>query len=278
MNIIYKPKEIIAKGRFEIISVIGEGGTGTVYQALDKSSGQNVAIKLLHPDLTDDPKHIEIFKQEALLAVQLYHPHIVTVQGIITDKWQEKTVYLLVMEYLPGGNLTARVRQGISIEQAIKWMKQLLTALAYAHDQGIIHQDIKSANVFVTADNDVKIGDFGLAKLINAAESGVVKHNKGTPAYMSPELCYGEEQDERSDIYSLGVVFFELLTGKLPFEAAGMIELARQHISKPVPSVKCLNSSIPLLLDSIIKRMMAKDKDQRYQSARQILQDMETLH
>jgi serine/threonine protein kinase len=284
----YQPKEIIANSCYEILNFIGEGGTGTVYLAKNKKNNEKVAIKALHQDLAEDAKQVEIFKHEAQLAAQLHHPNIVTVHDVINDHESGKAIYFLVMEYLPGGSLVAQIKTGVPVDQSIKWIKQLLEAVAYAHDKGIIHQDIKSANVFLTANKNVKIGDFGLAKLADGSYSkslndsspylnSSLAQKKGTPAYMSPELCYGEIQDERSDIYSLGVLFFELLTGQLPFEATGIIELAKQHISKPVPSIMRIKSSLPQILDDIVRRMMAKEKDFRYQSARQILQAIEKL-
>ena len=208
---------------------------------------------------------------------------------LLVTRGKKKQIYLLVMEYLSGGNLTLQIKSGIAIDQSINWIKQLLGAVTYAHDKGIIHQDIKSANIFLNSQGNVKIGDFGLARKtdsfysesLNIASSAALesslRQKRGTPAYMSPELCYGEIQDERSDIYSLGVLFFELLTGQLPFEAEGMIELARQHISQPIPSIIRLNAAVPSILDDVIKRMMAKEKDERYQSARQILNEIEKL-
>jgi eukaryotic-like serine/threonine-protein kinase len=281
MSIIYKPEDIIASERYEIIRLIGEGGSGTVYQGRNRKTAQEVAIKVLRNELIEDSKHVAIFKHEAKLAAKLRHPNIVAVHESVADQQQEKTIYLLVMEYLAGGSLAAQIKSDISVEQSIKWIKQLLSATAYAHEKGIIHQDIKSANVLLNGEGEVKIGDFGLARLADSPHSDVsdpaLTPKKGTPAYMSPELCYGEIQDERSDIYSLGVLFFELLTGQLPFHAEGMIELARQHTSRPVPSIMRLNANLPSLLDEVIRRMMAKDKDARYQSARQILSAIEHL-
>ncbi len=286
MSIIYQPADTIAGGRYQIIRLIGEGGTGIVYQCLENPSKKNVAIKVLRRELIEDQKQIDIFKHEARLASQLQHPNIVGIYEIDTDEWQRKQIYYLVMEYLSGGNLIAKIKSGVKIEQAIDWLKQLLTAIDYAHEKGIIHQDIKSANILLSNDGQVKIGDFGLARLTNVglfqdrsidSQGDALPQKMGTPAYMSPELCYGELQDERSDIYSLGVLFFEMLTGQLPFEAQGMIELARQHISKPVPSMSRINSLVPKILDDILKRMMAKDKNDRFQSAKQILNILESL-
>jgi len=289
MSPIYQPADIIANGRYEIIRLIGEGGAGIVYQCVEKPSLTSVAIKVLRHELIEDKKQIEIFKHEARLAAQLQHQNIVSVYAINTDEWRGKQVHYLIMEYLSGGNLTVKIKSGVNIEQSLAWMKQLLKAIGYAHEQGIVHQDIKSANVFLTSDGEVKIGDFGLARLTNTSYTGslhekiidheveVLGQKMGTPAYMSPELCFGEIQDERSDIYSLGVLFFEMLTGQVPFEAQGMIELARQHISKPVPSMSRINMAIPEILNDMVRRMMAKEKDARYQSTKQVLSLLESL-
>ncbi len=294
MSIIYKSNDIIGAGRYQILKLIGEGGAGVVYQCQDKSllkdrPIEDVAIKILRQELIEDEKQVEIFKHEAQLATLLQHPNIVAIYDIGTENWQNKQIYYLVMEYLPGGNLTKQIRAGISAAQAVNWMKQLLGAIGYAHRQEIIHQDIKSANVYLTDYGQIKIGDFGLARIIQNAhldrgnalsshpKTGTAPQKMGTPAYMSPELCYGEIQDERSDIYSLGVLFFEMLTGQMPFEAQGMIELARQHISKPVPSISRIRPTVPSALDNIVKRMMAKDKDERFQSAQQVLTALESV-
>lgn len=287
MSIIYKPTDTIAHGRYEVIRLIGEGGAGIVYQCKERPLLNDVAVKVLRHELIEDKKLIGIFRHEARLAAQLQHPHIVSVFEVNTDEWEDKQIYFLAMEYLPGGTLTARIKAGLTIELAFEWMKQLLQAVGYAHEKGVIHQDIKGGNVLLTEDDQVKIGDFGLARLSGPGHFSVEEESlsekkikfmvktMGTPAYMSPELCYGEIQDERSDIYSLGVLFFEMLTGQMPFEAQGMIELPRQHISKPVPSVRRIKPEIPSILDDMVKRMMAKDKDERFQSTRQILSMLE---
>ena len=289
MSIIYRPNHTIANGHYEFIRLIGEGGTGVVYQCVEQPLNKYVAIKVLRQELVEDKKQIDLFKHEAKLAAQLHHAHIVDIYEVNREKSLGKEIHYLVMEYLPGGSLTTKLQSGINIKQSLDWMKQLLKAIGYAHEQGIVHQDVKSANVFLSEDGQVKIGDFGLARLTKAAYSGsfqdemneeqikVFAQKMGTPAYMSPELCYGELQDERSDIYSLGVLFFEMLTGKVPFEALGMIELARQHISKPVPAMSRLNPEIPPILDDMVKRMMAKDKAARFQSTEEILSILEYL-
>ncbi len=288
MSTIYQPTDLIAQGRYEIISLIGEGGAGIVYQCIDKPSNTAVAIKVLRPELIEDKKQIEIFRQEARLAAKLLHPNIVGIYEINTEEWQGKQIHYLVMEYLPGGNLTTKIKSGVRVSESLLWMKQLLDAISFAHEQGIIHQDIKSANVFLDGNGSVKIGDFGLARLITGnapsfvdkmtdSQARALAQRMGTPAYMSPELCFGEIQDERSDIYSLGILFFEMLVGKVPFEAPGMIELARLHISKPVPSLCRINPAIPQMLDEMIKRMLAKDKNERFQSIKQIKSVIDSL-
>ena len=240
---------------------------------------RNVAIKMLLPELMSDKNNVEIFHQEARFAAKLEHPNIVTVYDIGVEERQKKLHHFVSMEYLPGGNLAHRMVSGaLNVEHCLNWMKQLASGLSFAHKNGVIHQDIKADNIFITNEGDLKIGDFGLARLLvgrvpyNAASRGM-----GTPAYMSPELCRGEIQDHRSDIYSLGILFFEMCTGQLPFRAKGMIEMATKHSSAPIPSAGRLNPDIPEQLDKMLRKMMAKTPEQRYQTTAEIITLLDDL-
>jgi serine/threonine protein kinase len=252
---------------------------GVVYQCKDEQLLRDVAIKMLLPELMSDKNSVEIFHQEARFAAKLEHPNIVTVYDIGVEERQNKLHHFVSMEYLPGGNLAHRMSGGaLNVEHCLNWMKQLASGLSFAHKNGVIHQDIKADNIFITNEGDLKIGDFGLARLLigrvayNAASRGM-----GTPAYMSPELCRGEIQDHRSDIYSLGILFFEMCTGQLPFRAKGMIEMATKHSSAPIPSASRINPDIPEQLDKMLRKMMAKTPEQRYQATAEIITLLDDL-
>jgi serine/threonine protein kinase/outer membrane protein assembly factor BamB len=269
----------LENGHYTVISEVGVGGMGIVYRCRDELLLRDVAIKILLPELTTNRRNHEVFWQEARLAAQLEHPNIVTIYDIGVEDRQGKPHYYLAMEFLPGGNLAKRLNRGaLPLEQCLNWMQQLAAGLGFAHKRGVVHQDIKSDNIFITKAGDLKIGDFGLAKLLvgkvhyNAGTKGL-----GTPAYMSPELCRGDAQDHRSDIYSLGVLFFEMATGQLPFQASGMIEMAMKHSNAPVPSARRINAEIPEPLDRMIRKMMYKTADGRYQTTMDILGVVEEL-
>lgn len=270
---IFARGEKLEDGHYTVLEEIGVGGMGVVYHCRDELLLRDVAVKMLLPGLMADKKNLDVFREEARLAAQLEHPNIVTVYDIGVESRAGRDHHFVAMEYLPGGNLAARVTQGpLPLEHCLHWMKQLASGLSFAHKRGVIHQDVKADNIFITNEGDLKIGDFGLARLLvgrvylNSATKGM-----GTPAYMSPELCRGEQQDHRSDIYSMGILFFEMCTGQLPFRAQGMIEMAMKHTSSPVPSAHRLNPFVPDVLDRVIKRMMAKTPDERYRSMTDVL-------
>lgn len=270
---IFSRGDKLEDGHYSVLEEIGVGGMGVVYHCRDELLLRDVAIKMLLPSLMADKKNVDVFREEARLAAQLDHPNIVTVFDIGAEVRNGREHHFVAMEYLPGGNLAARVAQGpLPLEHCLNWMKQLASGLSFAHKRGVVHQDVKADNIFITNEGDLKIGDFGLARLLvgrvylNSATKGM-----GTPAYMSPELCRGEQQDHRSDIYSMGILFFEMCTGQLPFRAQGMIEMAMKHTNAPVPSAKRLNPEIPEVLDRVVKRMMAKQPDDRYKSMTDVL-------
>ncbi len=270
---IFSRGDKLEDGHYSVLEEIGVGGMGVVYHCRDELLLRDVAIKMLLPSLMADKKNVDVFREEARLAAQLDHPNIVTVFDIGNEPRNGREHHFVAMEYLPGGNLAARVAQGpLPLEHCLNWMKQLASGLSFAHKRGVVHQDVKADNIFITNEGDLKIGDFGLARLLvgrvylNSATKGM-----GTPAYMSPELCRGEQQDHRSDIYSMGILFFEMCTGQLPFRAQGMIEMAMKHTNAPVPTAKRLNPEIPEVLDRVVKRMMAKQPDDRYKSMTDVL-------
>ncbi|HEY9788413.1 MAG TPA: serine/threonine-protein kinase, partial [Candidatus Obscuribacterales bacterium] len=201
MQLIFSKGEKLEGGHYTVIKEVGVGGMGVVYHCRDELLLRDVAIKMLLPELLADKKNVEVFRQEARLAAQLEHPNIVTIYDIGAEQRQNKQHHFVVMEYLEGGNLAARIADGpLPLEHCLNWMKQLASGLYFAHKRGVIHQDIKADNIFITNEGDLKIGDFGLARLmVGRVHQSASTKGMGTPAYMSPELCRGDPQDQRSD-------------------------------------------------------------------------------
>ena len=274
----FTPGDKLEFGHYTILRELGSGGMGVVYHCRDEFLQRELAVKMLLPELMADNDTVEVFRQEARLAAQLEHPGIVTIYNIGMENREGKIHHYMAMEYLPGGSLRQAIgKEQISLEQAVEWMKELTTALHYAHKRGVVHQDIKPDNIFITQDGNAKIGDFGLALIATGLAFERAASGKGTPAYMSPELCRGEPRDHRSDIYSLGAVFFEVLTGQKPFKATGMIEMALKHATAPVPSASDLRKDLPPILNKAVKYMMAKSPDSRLQSLGDLLPSLDKL-
>lgn len=279
MSAIFLSGDKLENGHYTVLSEVGVGGMGIVYRCRDELLLRDVAIKMLLPEVMADKTKYDVFWQEARLAAQLEHPNVVTIYDIGVEMREGQPHHYLAMEFLPGGNLALRLTDGPPpIDQCLNWMKQLVAGLGFAHKCGVIHQDIKAENVFITNVGDLKIGDFGLARLlVGRVHLSASNRGMGTPAYMSPELCRGEPQDYRSDIYSLGVLFFEIATHQLPFQANGMIEMAMKHSNAPVPSLRRLNPNAPPALEALIHKMMAKNQNDRFQSAAEILNVIDEL-
>jgi serine/threonine-protein kinase len=275
----FAPGDKLEYGHYTVLRELGAGGMGVVYHCRDEFLQREIAIKMLLPELMSDDDTVDIFRLEARLAAQLEHPNIVTIHNIGIENKDSKVHHYIAMEFLPGGSLKQRIEsdESIPLEQSLEWMKQMTTGVNYAHKRGVVHQDIKPDNVFITHDGNLKIGDFGLALIASGVAVERAVQGKGTPAYMSPELCRGDPQDYRSDIYSLGAVFYELLTREKPYKAAGMIEMAMKHATAPVPSVKKLNPEVPDVLDKAVQKMMAKTPDERYGSLAEVLTLLEKL-
>lgn len=272
----FTPGDKLEFGHYTVLKELGSGGMGVVYHCRDEFLQREIAIKMMLPELMSESDTVEIFRQEGRLAAQLEHPNIVTIHNIGVENKAGGTYHYIAMEYLPGGSLRERIgKEPIQLEQGVEWMKQLCAALNYAHKRNVVHQDIKPDNIFITQDGNLKIGDFGLALI--ATGPGLEKQSKASPAYMSPELCRGEPRDHRSDIYSLGAVFFEMLTGERPFKANGMIEMALKHSTAPIPSPSKLRPEIPAVLDKMLRYMLAKQPDERLQSLGDMLPSLEKL-
>ena len=263
---------------YKILGKLGEGGMGVVYKAEDTNLKRNVAIKFLPTHLSGSEENKQRFFREARSAAALNHPNIL---GIYEISEQNNSLFL-VMEFVDGVTLKSYINSlgsgtGVPVTQAIDWIEQIAQGLKSAHDMNIIHRDIKTENIMITKDGRLKIMDFGLAKLKGDAGITKTKTSVGTLSYMSPEQAHAIPADHRCDIWSLGVVFYEILTGELPFKAeheAGLIYLIMNE-SPPAPST--LNRKVPQELDNLVNRMMEKDRENRFNSAGELINELKNL-
>ena len=261
-------------GRYRIQRKLGAGGMADVYLAEDQELGRRVAIKILNGRHANDDQFIERFRREAKNAAALNHPNIVS----IYDRGEAEDTYYIAMEFLDGRTLKELIvgRGAAPINVAIEYARQILSALRFAHRHGIVHRDIKPHNVLVDGEGRVKVTDFGIARAGTSqmTETGSIV---GTAQYLSPEQAKGGEVDPRSDLYSLGVVLYELLTGKTPFDGETPVEIAMKHLSTtPQPPSK-LRPDVPRELDMVVMRALAKNPDERYQSADEMEGDLERV-
>jgi len=257
-----------ARGRYRILGKLGSGGMGIVYKAQDGVLDRVVAFKVLPQALKESPQALKNFLREAKHAAQLNHPNIVTVY----DAGEQAGVYYIAMEYVDGSTLKQIVRQrgAIAPGGVVNVLAQMCEALAYAHEKGIVHRDVKTANAMWTRERKAKIMDFGLARALEELRNQATVVS-GTPYYMSPEQTLGRAVDHRTDLYSLGVTLFELLTGTLPFRDGN---LPYHHVHTPPPDPRESNPRIPELLAQIVLRCLQKDPEARYSSAREILAEL----
>lgn len=258
------PDDLIGKqlGQFEILDEIGRGGMATVYRARQKSVNRTVAIKVLPRALLHDPSFYERFTREVDVIAHLEHPHILP----IYDYGEADGVPYIAMRFLAGGSMAQLIRRGLPpIESLIKPMTQIAQALDYAHQQGIIHRDLKPGNILLDENGNAYLTDFGIARVINSNLTGSAII--GTPAYMSPEQANGFPLDARSDVYALGIVLFEMITGREPFEAETPVALLLKHINEPMPSPRLHRAGVPSAVEHVIYRATAKSPEDRYSSA-----------
>ncbi len=260
--------------RYEIIRSIGEGGMANVYLGYDTILDRNVAIKILRGDLSSDEKFVRRFQREALSASSLAHPNIVEMY----DVGEDDGIYYIVMEYVDGKTLKQllKKRGSLTLSEAIDIMLQLTDGMAHAHDSYIIHRDLKPQNIMIKDDGQIKITDFGIAMALNATQLTQTNSVMGSVHYLPPEQASGKGSTIKSDIYSMGIIFYELLTGSLPFKGDNAVEIALKHMREPLPSVKDDNPSIPQSIENIILKATAKNPKNRYDDARSMHEDLLT--
>ena len=260
--------------RYEIIRSIGEGGMANVYLGYDTILDRNVAIKILRGDLSSDEKFVRRFQREALSASSLAHPNIVEMY----DVGEDDGIYYIVMEYVEGKTLKQllKKRGSLTLSEAIDIMLQLTDGMAHAHDSYIIHRDLKPQNIMIKDDGQIKITDFGIAMALNATQLTQTNSVMGSVHYLPPEQASGKGSTIKSDIYSMGIIFYELLTGSLPFKGDNAVEIALKHMRDPLPSVRDDNPSIPQSIENIIMKATAKNPKNRYDDARSMHEDLLT--
>src|SRR2546421_3614789 len=258
-------------GRYRIQRKLGAGGMADVYLAEDQELGRRVAIKILNGRHANDDQFIERFRREAKNAAALNHPNIVS----IYDRGNAEDTYYIAMEFLDGRTLKELIvgRGAAPINVAIEYARQILSALRFAHRHGIVHRDIKPHNVLVDGEGRVKVTDFGIARAGTSqmTETGSIV---GTAQYLSPEQAKGAPVDQTSDLYSVGVVLYELLTGKTPFDGETPVEIAMKHLSNPVEPPSAKRADVPRDLDLVVLRALAKDPGDRYHSAEEMDADL----
>lgn len=265
--------------KYELRDRIGRGGMAEVYRAYHASLDRFVAIKILHPFLGEDPEFKERFEREARSVAQLRHPNIVQVYDFDFDP--ERELYYMVMEYVEGPTLRTRLmelgfdNQCFTISEAVQIIRPVAAALGYAHSRGMVHRDIKPANVMLDKDGRVVLTDFGIARIVSGPAMTTSGSMVGTPAYMSPEQGLGQPGDHRSDIYSLGVVLYQLVTGVLPFQAETPIAVVLKHVNEPLPSPCEFNPDIPDEMERILMMALAKSPEERYQTIDEMLKDLD---
>jgi eukaryotic-like serine/threonine-protein kinase len=263
----------VYSGRYELTHLVARGGMAQVYRAMDRQLDRPVALKVLFPELSVDRTFVERFRREAQSAANLSHPNIVPV----FDWGEDDGTYFIVMEFVDGRPLSAVLRDPDPMppRQVASIGAGVAAALAFAHRHGVIHRDVKPGNVLLTPDGDVKVTDFGIARAVNTEESltqtGAVM---GTAAYFSPEQAEGKSVDSRSDIYSLGVVLYEMAAGRPPFTGDSPVAVASKHVRDAPPLPRELNPAVPVALEAVVMKAMAKNPDDRYASAEELRADL----
>lgn len=261
--------------RYEIVRSIGEGGMANVYLGYDTILDRNVAIKVLRGDLSNDEKFVRRFQREALSASSLSHPNIVEMY----DVGEDNGIYYIVMEYIEGQTLKQLLKRrgSLTLSEAIDIMLQITEGMAHAHDSYIIHRDLKPQNIMIQDDGQIKITDFGIAMALNSTQLTQTNSVMGSVHYLPPEQAAGKGSTIKSDIYSMGIIFYELLTGSLPFKGENAVEIALKQMKEPLPDLREDNPSIPMSVENVIIKATAKNPKNRYSDSRAMHDDLLTV-
>jgi serine/threonine protein kinase len=263
-------------GRYKIEALLGQGGMSAVYKATDPNLKRVVAVKLIHPHLSSDPSFVIRFESEASAVASLRHQNIVQVFDFNNDGG----VYYMVLEFIPGETLHDRMQRlndtgrRLSIKEALTYTINICEAVGYAHQRGMVHRDIKPANIMLDVHNQAILMDFGIVKILGGESHTSTGAVVGTARYMSPEIIRGEVADSRSDIYSLGVALYEMLSGRPPFVADSAMTLMMMHLNDPIPSVLEFRTDVRPELVEILEKSLAKDRADRYQSAAEMAAEL----
>ncbi|MGD8804359.1 MAG: protein kinase [Chloroflexota bacterium] len=264
-------------GKYQVVENLGRGGMAEVYKAYQETLDRYVAIKVMHSFLADEKGFLGRFQREARAMAALNHPNIVGVYDF--DVFEG--MYYIVMEFVSGGTLKDRIEdlaskgEALPLDAATRVVLEVADALAYAHARGMVHRDIKPGNIMLTEDGRAVLTDFGIAKILSGPTFTATGAMVGTPAYMSPEQGLGKPGDERSDLYALGVLYYQMATGRLPYDADTPLAVILKHVNEPIPTPTDLNDDIPNAIQNVIIKAMAKEPDERYQSANELIKDLQ---
>jgi serine/threonine-protein kinase len=256
----------VLDGRYTLVHRLGSGGMADVWRAQDSGLGREVALKVLHENFARDAEFVERFRREASAAAKLQHPNVV---GVF-DRGEVEDTYYIAMEYVDGSSLRELIDRGLNIGEAVEVARQMLGAAEFAHERGIVHRDLKPLNVLIDRSGRIRVTDFGIAR---AGGSEITRTGSvmGTAQYLSPEQAQGREVTPASDIYSVGVMLFEMLTGRVPFDAESPVAIAMKQVSEAPPAPSSINPAVPPALDSVVLRALAKDPANRYHSAAEMI-------
>src|SRR5215212_3223749 len=259
--------------RYRLDEKIGSGGMSSVYRAFDPTLERWVAIKLMHRDISDDPDQLERFRREARAVAQLNHPHVVTV----IDAGEDEGAPYIVFEYVEGETLKERIRRlgRLPVSEAVAYAIEIGRALEAAHLSRLVHRDVKPQNVLIDGDGRAKVTDFGISRSLDDAGLTATGRVLGTTDYVAPEQALGDEVTEQSDVYSLGICLFEMLTGEVPFTAESQVGVAMKHVREPLPDVQKVRPEVSSALAAVIERATAKETRNRYATAADMVADLE---